>query len=171
MWYARSENLTFEEAETRIEEIAKVMQSVIDSPSGPHMHLFQELARENVKMKGKTLIELRRLCGHHRIVPNSYKLGGVVKEGYSAQQISRVIEIWKGRYDGDVVALKVLRVPRDDPHIQRTKSVSTSRRSGGPPSLSRHLTHGAAFLQGSGVDEADQPRQHTPFLRNINDFL
>lgn len=147
------------------------MQFVITPPSGPNIHPFQELERENVKLKGKTVIELRRLCGHHRTVPNSYKLEGVVKEGTCAQRISQVTEIWKGRYNGEVVALKVLRVPRDDPHVQRTKSVSTSRRSGGLPSLSRYLTHSAAFLQGSGVDEADQPRQHTPFPRSIDDFL
>ena len=64
------------------------------------------------------------LCGRHCIVPTSYKLKGVVKEGDRAQRISQVTEIWKGRYNDEVVALKVLRVPRDDPHVQRTKSVS-----------------------------------------------
>lgn len=36
VWYIRSENLTFEEAEKRIDEISKVMQIVISSPSGPN---------------------------------------------------------------------------------------------------------------------------------------
>lgn len=36
-------------------------------------------------------------------------------------------EIWKGRYNDEAVALKVLRVPQDDPHEQKTKSVSMSR--------------------------------------------
>ena len=36
-------------------------------------------------------------------------------------------EIWKGKYKGDVVALKVLRVPKDDPQMQGIKSVSMSR--------------------------------------------
>ena len=71
----------------------------------------------------------------------SYKLEGVEKEGDNAQHISKAktTEIWKGRYKDEVVALKVLRVPRDDPHIQRAKSVSgpcdlqrvTCRRSDG----------------------------------------
>ena len=50
-----------------------------------------------------------------------------MKEGDCAQRISQVTEIWKGRYKDEVVALKVLRVPRDDPQVQRTKSVSISR--------------------------------------------
>lgn len=49
-----------------------------------------------------------------------------MKEGDRAQRISQVTEIWKGRYNGEVVALKVLRAPRDDPHVRRTKSVSMS---------------------------------------------
>ena len=79
------------------------------------MHPFQEVARGNAKPKGKTVIELRRLYGHYRTVPNPYRLEGVVKEGDSAQQISQVTEIWECRYNGEVVALKVLRVPRGDP--------------------------------------------------------
>ena len=123
--YLRSENLTFEEAERRIDEIAKVIQL-----SAPLLvliiYLFKDLARGNLRSKGKAIVELRRLCGHHRIVPALYKLEGVTKEGDCAQRISQVTEIWKGRYNDEVVALKVLRVPRDDPHVQRTKSVSMS---------------------------------------------
>ena len=49
-----------------------------------------------------------------------------MKEGSRAQRISQVTEIWKGRYNDEVVALKILRVPRDDPHVHETKSVSMS---------------------------------------------
>jgi hypothetical protein len=42
------------------------------------------------------------------------------------EEISKATEIWKGRYKGEAVALKVIRVPQDDPYIQRTKSVSGS---------------------------------------------
>jgi hypothetical protein len=91
-------------------------------------------------LKGQRIIELRKLCGKHRTVPTSYKLEGVEKggerageegddvekEGKVAQHNSKVTEIWKGRYKGEVVALKVIRVPQDDPYIQRTKSVSGS---------------------------------------------
>lgn len=97
------------------------------------MHPFQDLACGNVKSRTKTVIELRRLCGHHRTVPNLYKLEGVVKEGDCAQRISQATETWKGRYNGEVVALEVLRVPRDHPHLQQTKSVSPSRCSEGVP--------------------------------------
>lgn len=60
-----------------------------------------------------------------------------MKEGDHAQHITLVTEIWKGRYNNEVVALKILRVPRDDPQIQRTKSVSAtgSPREKGYPSL------------------------------------
>ena len=81
-----------------------------------------------------------------------------MKEGGRAQRISQVTEIWKGRYNDEVVALKILRVPRDDPHVHETKSVSTTCSSPGVPSPSWHLTHGIAVLQGSSVDEADQTR-------------
>ena len=78
-----------------------------------------------VTSKGKSIIELRRLCGKHLTVPGSYRLEGVVKEGDRAQHISQIIDIWKGRYNDEVVALKVLRVPREDPQVGKIKSVST----------------------------------------------
>ena len=43
------------------------------------------------------------------------------------QHRSGVTDFWKGWYKGDVVALKVLRVSRDDSQMQRIKSVSTLR--------------------------------------------
>jgi len=83
----------------------------------------------DLKSKGPSIIKLRKLCGKHRTVPTSYKLEGVEKEGEYAQYISKFkpTETWKGRYKGEVVALKVLRVSRDHPSIQRTESVSGSR--------------------------------------------
>ena len=54
-----------------------------------------------------------------------------MKEGNHAQHITVVTEIWKGRYNNEVVALKILRMARDDPQIQRTKSVSVSHDSPG----------------------------------------
>ena len=48
-----------------------------------------------------------------------------LKEAGPAQHISQVTEILKGRYNDEVVALKVLRVPRDDPQAGGIKSVST----------------------------------------------
>jgi len=54
-------------------------------------------------------------------VPTSYQLGGVTKEGDHPQSISKRAELWKGRHDGEVVALKVLDHTRRD-----TKQVSIS---------------------------------------------
>lgn len=48
-------------------------------------------------------------------------------EGAYPQRASRVSEIWKGKYQGEEVALKVLRVLRGDPDIHRMTSVSASR--------------------------------------------
>ena len=59
------------------------------------------------------------------MVPRSYRLEDVVKEGGRAQRISQVTEILKGRYNDEVVALKVVRVPRYDPQVGGMKSVST----------------------------------------------
>jgi len=50
-----------------------------------------------------------------------------MREGAYNQRISRVLEIWKGRYNGEVVALKVLGGARDDPCVLSAKSVSTSQ--------------------------------------------
>jgi len=64
------------------------------------------------------------LCGQNRTVPTRYKLEGGVREGDYSQRISRVIEIWKGRYKDGMVALKVLNVSLQDPHILTFKRVS-----------------------------------------------
>jgi len=47
-----------------------------------------------------------------------------VRVGDYSQRISEVIEIWKGRYNGKAVALKVLKVSHQDPHIPLFKRVS-----------------------------------------------
>ena len=78
------------------------------------------------RSKWSTIIQLRSLCGRHLTVPTSYKLEDVVKEGDRPQCISQVTEIWKGRYNDEAVALKVLRVPRDD-HVQKNKSASVKQ--------------------------------------------
>ena len=114
------------DAKKRINEIAEVThpQSLLLVLI---VLLFQELTRGTSSSRGESIIELRRLCGHHRIVPTSYRLAGVKKEGDWPQHISNVIGIWKGRWNGEAVALKILRWPREDPEIQRARSVSTSR--------------------------------------------
>ena len=58
------------------------------------------------------------------MLPTSYNLEGVVREGDRSKRISQVIEIWKGRYKDEVVALKVLKVPRQDPQILAFEGVS-----------------------------------------------
>ena len=119
---------TLEEAEKRVDEIAEVTQFTSSRSRLPTLTIlsFQGLERGTSESMGADVIELRRLCGKHRIVPKSYKLEGVEREGGHAQCLSQVTEIWKGTWDGKVVALKILRLPRDDPNLQGTKSVSTS---------------------------------------------
>ena len=53
-----------------------------------------------------------------------YKLNGVVKEGFYARHNSPTTSIWKGRYKGEEVALKDIRVSHDNSN--KAKSVSTS---------------------------------------------
>jgi len=77
-----------------------------------------------------------------------------VKSGENPQHLSQVTEIWKAVYKDEVVALKILRVPRSDPHVQRTKSVSMSRARPLRRGLSAILTDDVEILQGSSVDEA-----------------
>lgn len=120
---------------------------------------------------GKDIIELRKLCDRHRTVPTAYKLEGVEKEGDCAYSRSDVTEIWKGRYRGEFVALKILRVSQDNPEIPRAKSVRIFVRSSSEGWFVLNLTGTTAVLQGSCVDEAGQPLQHTSILWGINDSL
>jgi len=71
-------------------------------------------------------VELWTWCCRYDTIPTSHKLKGVVREGEYSQRISQVVEIWKGRYKDKVVALKVLRGPKDDDGGRETKSVSTA---------------------------------------------
>ena len=75
-----------------------------------------------------------------------------MKEGGHPRSISRETEIWKGMYNGETVALKVLRGRGD--YVRKTKSVSTlcDPQSGGWLVIA--LTDKIAVLRGSGVDEA-----------------
>ena len=41
-----------------------------------------------------------------------------------AQRISQATELWKGSYNDKVVALKIVRVPQEDPHLQTNTNVS-----------------------------------------------
>ena len=52
-----------------------------------------------------------------------------MKEGDHAQHVTPVTEIWKGRYNEREVALKLIRVHRDDPQAETVQSVSASRDS------------------------------------------
>ena len=61
------------------------------------------------------------------MVPTSYKLEGVVKEGDHPQRATLVTEIWKGKYNDKKVGLKILKVPQDYPHVKAVKSVSAPR--------------------------------------------
>jgi len=67
------------------------------------------------------------LCRQHRMLPTPYKLEGVVREGGHSKCISRVVEVWKGRYKNEVVALKVLKVPSQGPQMLAFEGVSTPR--------------------------------------------
>ena len=52
-----------------------------------------------------------------------------MKLGDDAHHASQVIDLWKGMYNDEVVALKILRVPQDGPQVPRVKSVSMFRNS------------------------------------------
>jgi len=49
-----------------------------------------------------------------------------MKEGDHPQSTSQGTEIWKGGYNGEVVAITVLREPEGDSHVRNTKRVSVS---------------------------------------------
>lgn len=86
--------------------------------------LFKELAIRKEGPKGGRYHELLQLCIRWHALPASYELGDVAKQGDRAQRISWVTEIWKGVFDGKVVALKVLRLSRDDTDRKMAQHVS-----------------------------------------------
>lgn len=118
--------------------------------------LSKELAKKEGGLKGDHYLELLELCIRWHAVPVSYELGVVVKQGDHAQRISWVTEIWKGMHDGEVVALKVLRLSQDNPAMKVAQQVSVlyNPRVGG--SFLVILTNGVAVLRGSTFDEADR---------------
>lgn len=77
-------------------------------------------------------------------------------QGVYAQHTSQVAELWKGMYNDEVVALKIFRVPQDDPQIPSVESVSTLCISNTKGSFAVILTHGLVVLQGNSSDEAGQ---------------
>ena len=85
-----------------------------------------------------------------------------MKEGTCAQSVSQVSEVWKGRYKGEEVALKVIGVPhlrrrrdrRNGHEARMAKSVSVLRDLKRGGRLVPCLTDITAILQGSSVDEA-----------------
>ena len=95
------------------------------SPSHSHPTPPQELACRIPGPGGKKEIELLRLCGYYCTVPAPYQLKSVAKEGDHPQSSSKQTEVWKGWYNGEVVAIKILRGPEGDAHVRNTKRVST----------------------------------------------
>jgi len=72
----------------------------------------------------KIWTDLSRLCKRRGIIPTPYNLEGVVREGNHSQRICQGVEIWKGRYRDEAVALKVMKVSRQDPHVLAFRGVS-----------------------------------------------
>jgi len=72
-----------------------------------------------------------------------------MREGDYCLRISRVIEIWKGRYGDEAVALKVFKVSRQDPHMCEFTQVRASRGSLRELLLIVVLTDGTAALHGN----------------------
>jgi len=101
-------------------------------------------------------------------IPTSYQIEGVVRDGDHSQHVSQAIEIWKGGYKGEVVALKVLKISRQNPDISEFTRVSTPRDSRGGL-LIIGLTDDTEYLQGIGVDESGQARERPPLLRGVDD--
>lgn len=65
---------------------------------------------ENKKLWRRCLKYLCRICGHHRLLPASYKLTSGLRKGDRPIGNGGFAEVWKGSYNGRQVAIKVLKV-------------------------------------------------------------
>lgn len=136
--------------------------------------------------KGELYEELVQLCSYWHTVPARYEPEGVVKQGNYAQHTSGLTAIWKGVYDDEVVALKVLSLPEDGGNVvarrlhlpigeetdpKSSQEVRVFYKPQVEGSCAVVLTDAVEVLQRSSFNEATQTRQHRPFLRGVNDNL
>lgn len=91
------------------------------------------------KDQRKAFVLLKRLCRAHAKLPSSYVIEeGIETEGSHAHAFGGAADVWKGRYDGKLVAIKSLRIcwpqgemngdvviggRRIDPEMRRLKQV------------------------------------------------
>lgn len=77
----------------------------------------------SVELKSKTLSHLRKVCGSYGIVPTSYVLTGVMRDGPVPQKASIFAETWKGVYGKRRVAIKILKIPEGHKDHDKIKAV------------------------------------------------
>lgn len=59
----------------------------------------------------KSFVLLKRMCRAHARLPSSYVIEkGIEAEGSRACALGGAADVWKGRYDGKLVAIKSLRI-------------------------------------------------------------
>lgn len=59
----------------------------------------------------KSFILLKRMCRAHAKLPSSYVIkDGIKVDGTRARAFGGAADVWKGRYDGKLVAIKSLRI-------------------------------------------------------------
>ena len=59
----------------------------------------------------KTFVLLKRMCRAHARLPSSYVIeDGIIAEGSRACALGGAADVWKGRYNGKLVAIKSLRI-------------------------------------------------------------
>ena len=59
----------------------------------------------------KTFVLLKRMCRAHARLPSSYVIEyGIELEGSRPCALGGAADVWKGRYDGKLVAIKSLRI-------------------------------------------------------------
>jgi len=66
---------------------------------------------ETKREQRKAFVLLKRMCRAHAKLPSSYVIeGGIEREGSHACALGGAADVWKGRYDGKLVAIKSLRI-------------------------------------------------------------
>ena len=117
-----------------------------------------------LRRRRKCLGALRKLCGRHALLPRSVQITPTYDRSNDPQYRGGYAEVWKGKYQGRKVAVKVLIVYVSSDLDEIMKVI-----------MSRACVNGGAdhncvgILQGSHNVEKSRPFKRAPVVRSDNE--